>query len=51
MDPRFIEVSSIESLKILKSKKNIKSNIIFKIKEEISKDELLSLGVDFIYKH
>lgn len=51
LDPRFVEISTIESLKILKNKKNIKSKIIFKIKEEISKEELLKYGVDFVYKH
>ena len=51
LDPRFIEVSSVESLKLIKNRKNIKSKIVFKMHNNVSKEELLKLGVDFIYKH
>lgn len=51
LEPAFIEVSSLESLKILKKNSTVKSKIIFKITKEISEEDLLNLGVDFIYYH
>ena len=51
LDPKFVEVCSLKSLKALKNNKNIKSKTIFKITNEISEKDLITLGVDFIYKH
>lgn len=52
LDPKFAEVISLESSKTIKANKNITCKLVYQIREgeNYSNEELISAGIDYIYK-
>lgn len=54
MDPAFLEISSLEKVKIIKSYPDMESKIIYKIpagfEKKYTNEELLEMGIDYVYQ-